>query len=959
MEHATDQVQSKMNRLKNMAFGGGALAVGGVLAFNSIANAADEVVTRAGNLQEIMTEIKAQTFGKQLFDPSSANEISNKMKEIEDLSTRLGLETTFSNLDAGEVIRDLQKGGLQYKDIMNGAAEATIKFAQLNEMAPTAAAELMVQTRAGFQLTGQQMLEAADTVTKVAAASSAGAEDINRGLGNMAGVASQMWGTRGKFEQVMDSSALVALTRTQTAEGSSAGTFVRNFLERLVPQTKQQTAYMASVGWLDKNDKSLFLDYSKDPRGQLKSATEIAKILRKTVGSNKIIADEQAVEKEFALAEQGMGTDKLIKLFHKVFGEQGGRTAYTLLRSGEGSLEEILDNVDTQLSLNDRVRMQMENFNQVKDTAGEAWNTFLTSLGSPLLESGTKFFAFLNDQLSEAALYFQQHPEVSKYMFAIAGGVAALAGIGGIITVTAASFGALSLGLSAAGIGLGTIALVSGGVLLAIGAIAGGAYLIYKNWDELQPYAKAVWDGIKDAISPVVDWVKSNVIPVFTSIGDSLEGQFKRIEEWVGTNKSKIEGFFGFSRKTERVGNDPEGKEVLSWKPPGWLKAAGGIAALFIGGKALDRTVSTLSKLRGVMSAVGRIGGPAKFFLAWVQGRAELKLFGGLLTKTFGLLKKIPGVSGITRIGTAFFAVGKRIIGVLPAITRFGGLFARVMGANARLIGIGIMQIAKLGGSFAWLAARALWMGGRVALAWVIGLGPVGWIIAGATALVVAGIAAWNSNFLGFRDKMTALWQYIKEKASAVWNWLSGLPSEAVKWGENLMKMFAEGITNGIEWVQQSVEGAADTVKQFLGFSSPTEKGPASKSDRWAPNLMKMFSEGITDSLPHLQSATGTVAEALRNNLNGSIEVAPKLSSKLSDTVQTDIGLSDHSIRVKGPSELPRSEKVDLHFYIYQQPGEDTEAFVDRVANKVIRKMGRDAQRANMTMGRGAFGGAT
>ncbi|MDN9008803.1 hypothetical protein [Brevibacillus laterosporus] len=63
MEHATDQVQSKMNRLKNMAFGGGAFAVGGILGFNLIANAADEVVTRAGNLQVIMIGIIAQKFG--------------------------------------------------------------------------------------------------------------------------------------------------------------------------------------------------------------------------------------------------------------------------------------------------------------------------------------------------------------------------------------------------------------------------------------------------------------------------------------------------------------------------------------------------------------------------------------------------------------------------------------------------------------------------------------------------------------------------------------------------------------------------------------------------------------------------------------------------------------------------------------------------------------------------------
>jgi len=58
---------------------------------------------------------------------------------------------------------------------------------------------------------------------------------------------------------------------------------------------------MKSVGWLDSQDKSIFLDYSKDPRGQLKSALDIAKILRETVGGGAIISDSKEVERQFEL----------------------------------------------------------------------------------------------------------------------------------------------------------------------------------------------------------------------------------------------------------------------------------------------------------------------------------------------------------------------------------------------------------------------------------------------------------------------------------------------------------------------------------------------------------------------------------------------------------------------------------------------------------------------------------
>lgn len=40
----------------------------------------------------------------------------------------------------------------------------------------------------------------------------------------------------------------------------------------------------------------------------------------------------------------------------------------------------------------------------------------------------------------------------------------------------------------------------------------------------------------------------------------------------------------------------------------------------------------------------------------------------------------------------------------------------------------------------------------RIGAAWIVALGPVGWIIGGVTLAVIAAVAAWKSNFLGFQD---------------------------------------------------------------------------------------------------------------------------------------------------------------------------------------------------------------
>jgi hypothetical protein len=55
-------------------------------------------------------------------------------------------------------------------------------------------------------------------------------------------------------------------------------------------------------------------------------------------------------------------------------------------------------------------------------------------------------------------------------------------------------------------------ALLSNPIGLAVAAIAGGAYLIYKNWDKVGPWFSSLWDGVRRTFGGVVDFV----VGVFT-----------------------------------------------------------------------------------------------------------------------------------------------------------------------------------------------------------------------------------------------------------------------------------------------------------------------------------------------------------------------------------------------------------------------------------------------------------
>ena len=103
-----------------------------------------------------------------------------------------------------------------------------------------------------------------------------------------------------------------------------------------------------------------------------------------------------------------------------------------------------------------------------------------------------------------------------------------------------------------------------------------------------------------------------------------------------------------------------------------------------------------------------------------------------------------------------------------------------------------------------------------------------------------------------------------------------------VQWGKDLIDSFVQGIKSGIGKVRDAVSNIAQTVKSYIGFSEP-ELGPLSNFHTYAPDMMKLFAEGIADneniianqmqkslSLPDIQAnASGKSAGNVTINVYG------------------------------------------------------------------------------------------
>jgi hypothetical protein len=97
----------------------------------------------------------------------------------------------------------------------------------------------------------------------------------------------------------------------------------------------------------------------------------------------------------------------------------------------------------------------------------------------------------------------------------------------------------------------------------------------------------------------------------------------------------------------------------------------------------------------------------------------------------------------------------------------------------------------------------------------------------------------------------------------------SGLVSSATKWGINLMKNFISGIGSKLKDLKNMVTNIPSTVKSLIGFRSPTKEGPGRDSDKWSPNLMNMFIQGIQGKLPALRAAMRDMADELKIQSQG------------------------------------------------------------------------------------------
>lgn len=278
-----------------------------------------------------------------------------------------------------------------------------------------------------------------------------------------------------------------------------------------------------------------------------------------------------------------------------------------------------------------------------------------------------------------------------------------------------------------------------------------------------------------------------------------------------------------------------------------------------------DSQKEMIVKIAGIVAAVG----PA------------LVVVGKVVTgvgSIVGIVGKL--VSGLGTVMTAISAIGGPITLIIAAIGALVAAFAYFYNTNEEFrnsVNALVEQVKSIIGGLieqitAWFKEHETEIKAIIEVVKTIILtGLQNIVTAISTALDVLG-----SIFKAFEAIMQGDWrtalEYLKSAARSAVNGVTqifknlgsmlnsifkDIISKFKQWGKDMIDNLVSGIKGKIDTVKDAIKNVADVIKSYIHFSVP-DVGPLADADTYAPDMMKLFAQGINDNAHLITDAIGT-----------------------------------------------------------------------------------------------------
>ena len=491
-----------------------------------------------------------------------------KFKEIGKIADQLGTDLPGTREDFYKLAKAMKMQGVSDDTLINGGLKTSAKLNVLLEMDQEQGGEFFAKMMESHGLSEAELGASADDMQRAMFAAGMKKDDIYGAMTYYASKVRSMKLTGRENSQKIY--AIEGLAAQQGLEGTSFGTNFSTMLDRMSkgPQMIAEAKKGMKAEARDILEKSGVKFNFWDKKGNFKGIDGMVKELEKLEIIRKKFGDQAAEDVADAM-----------------FATEGKRVATLLGQQGTKGLQDFLQKMKDQASLEERVAQKTKTLGSALESLGGAWESAVGNIGSVFaddIKSGAKALqGFVEDTLTP---FVSEHKTAIKWIAATVGGFSLLStgvlatkfAFSGIASIFSAAFmpfkvfkaikaakeletltgtvtktGRVMKWLGSAFgvakkafIGLGK-AFLTNPIGIAVAVIAGLAYLLWDNWDWVSEKFSQMWQWIGEKSA---------------ACGQFLSETWNSVSAWFGSIWENITTFFNSG-----IGNITA--TILNWSP--------------------------------------------------------------------------------------------------------------------------------------------------------------------------------------------------------------------------------------------------------------------------------------------------------------------------------------------------------------------------------------------------------
>jgi len=453
--------------------------------------------------------------------------VSEDFQKITDLATKLGDRLPGTTADFQNMMTMLRRQGLSAQSILGGTGEAAAYLGVQLKMEATEAAEFAAKMQDATRTTEKDMMGLMDTIQR---GFYAGVDPGNmlQGFSKIAPVMDVI--KKSGIDAAKELAPLLIMMDQAGMEGGSAGNAFRKIFQAGLDKDKVDKANKIAAG-ANKGVSLKFTNADGNFAGLENLYAQVEKL--------KVLND----------------TDRTA-VISKLFGDDAETltTLNTMMNKGLAGYKEVQQKLQTQADLRTRVNEQLSTLTNIMEAAEGSFTNAMAEFGAAVAPELKDLINTLGEIANSVGTWARENPKLAGGMVKVVAAIAALAFVFGGLALTMASmlgpfavlrYGMTMFGLQGGGItsmlgrlmptltglarnvfpmfaqGVRMLATTMGGALLTalrtvgialwglaanpivliiaavVAALAGGAYLIYKNWDAVKNYFANAWTEIK------------------------------------------------------------------------------------------------------------------------------------------------------------------------------------------------------------------------------------------------------------------------------------------------------------------------------------------------------------------------------------------------------------------------------------------------------------------------------